>query len=92
MRTLTQHFQDHGYYTLVGGKIYDKLERPEDHWDEIAPLERQKHERRAHPPLTELPNTEPDDICTVARRRITGQPNRASISATIASRGALSVR
>ena len=43
--TLAEHFRNHGYRTLGGGKLYPPIVDVDTHWDEYVPFDRRPEEK-----------------------------------------------
>lgn len=60
--TLTEHFRNHGYRMIGGGKLYPVLADVARHWDEYLPFDRAVNEKRQGPALNGMALLERDQF------------------------------
>ena len=60
--TITEHFRNHGYRTIGGGKLYPPITDVARHWDEYLPFDRAVDEKRQGPAMNGIPLLEPDQF------------------------------
>ena len=60
--TITEHFRNHGYRAIGGGKLYPPIDDAARHWDEYLPFDRAVDEKRQGPAMNGIPLLERDQF------------------------------